>query len=164
MSSWMNMLNDMDETDAQAGDFQPLPDGWYEAITSGSTEKENKSGQGHHINVTYTIVGENYAGRKVFGNFNVDNPKPTAQQIGLGELKRMMLAGGLEKISDVSDLDDLTLWIKVGRDKKDAEKNVIKAFRSTAPDAEPAKPIAKAAAKPEPAASSVPARKPWSKK
>ena len=164
--SWMEMLNDMDETEAQAGDFSPLPDEWYEATTSGSAEKENQSGKGHHINVTFTVIGDNGTGRKVWGFFNVDNPNPTAQQIGLGELKRMMLAGGLEKLGDVSDLDGLTMWIKVGLDKKNAERNVIKAYRSTAPDAEPAKPAAKAAARPEPAApaASAPARKPWSKK
>lgn len=158
--NWMDKLNDMDETEAHETDFQPLPDGWFEATTSGSKEKENKNGDGHHLSVTFTIISPSHEGRLVWGTYNVDNPNETAMKIGLGELKRMMLAAGLEKMGDVSDLDGLTCWIKVGRDKKNAERNVIKAYRAKAPDAN--EPAAKADAKPaEPAA---PVRKPWAKK
>ena len=158
--NWMDKLNDMDETEAQETDFQPLPDGWFEATTSDSKEKENKNSEGHNLSVTFTIVGPTHEGRLVWGTYNVDNPNETAMKIGLGELKRMMLAAGLEKMGDVSDLDGLTCWIKVGRDKKNAKRNVIKAYRAKAPDAD--EPAAKAEA--PKAAAAAPVRKPWSKK
>jgi len=158
--NWMDKLNDMDETEAQETDFQPLPDGWYEATTSDAKEKENRSGEGHHLSVTFTVVGPTHEGRLVWGTYNVDNPNETAVKIGLGELKRMMLAAGLEKMGDVSDLDGLTCWIKVGRDKNNAERNVIKAYRAKAPDAD--EPAAKAEA--PKAAAAAPVRKPWAKK
>lgn len=161
--SWMDMLNDMSEEEAMATDFQPVPDGWYEVVSSGTREKPNKSNAGHHVEVTFTVIGESYNGRKVFANYNVDNPNTTAQKIGLGELKRFAAAAGVERMSDLADLDDHTLWIKVGRDKGQPDRNAVKAYRATAPDAdtdEP-KPIAKPEAKvEEPKA----ARKPWSKK
>lgn len=164
--NWMDMVNDMDETEAQETDFQPLPDGWYEAMTSGAKEKVNSSGKGHHLSVSFTIIGPSHEGRLVWGTYNVDNPNETAMKIGIGELKRMMLAAGLEKMGDVSDLDGLTCWIKVGRDKRNNERNVIKAYRANAPDADD--PVRKSdAPKPEarPAeAPAAPVRKPWLKK
>lgn len=162
--NWMDMVNDMDETEAQETDFQPLPDGWYEATTSGAKEKVNSSGKGHHLSVSFTIIGPSHEGRLVWGTYNVDNPNETAMKIGIGELKRMMLAAGLEKMGDVSDLDGLTCWIKVGRDKRNNERNVIKAYRANAPDSsdEPKAEAPKPAAKPEAAA--APVRKPWLKK
>jgi Protein of unknown function (DUF669). len=167
MSNWMEMLNSMDESDVAGGDIQPLPDGWYEVVTSDATEKANKNTPGHHIGVTFTVVGDDYNGRLVWGTYNVDNPSATAQKIGLGELKRMMLAAGLDKMADVDDLNDLTLWIKVGRDKKNADRNVVKAYRKDAPGKE--EPSAEPAAKPAPDPVAAPAakpatRKPWLKK
>jgi hypothetical protein len=156
---WMDMLNELEESEIKGGDFSPLPDGWYPAMTSQSIEKNNKSNDGHHVQVTFTIDDGAFKGRLVWGTYNIDNPSPTAQQIGLGEMKRMMLASGVEKMSDVSDLDDRFVWIKVATDKKQPDRNVIKAYRADAPDAE-AKPALKAAAKAE----AAPVKKPWSKK
>lgn len=163
MSNWMEEVNNLgDEVLEQGGgDYQPIPDGWYQLESKDAVERKNKSNDGSHLSVVFTVLGGPHEGRLLWENFNIDNPNPTAQQIGLGELKRFMAAGGLAKLSAVEDLNGLVVWAKVATDRKDPTRNLIKAYRAEKPEAE-----AKAEAA-KPTRSAVPAKpvaKPWARK
>ena len=129
--SWMDEVNDLEENDINGGgNFAPIPDGWYEVLTSEAAEKQNKANAGHHLSLKMQITSEPCNGRLHWENYNIDNPSETVQKIGRGQLKRMMLAAGIDKISDLSELNDLCFFVKFGRDKKDDSRNVVKAYRS----------------------------------
>ena len=49
-----------------AGDFEPIPGGWYPAHIIESKEVATKKGDGSFINLQLEILGDRYAGRRVF--------------------------------------------------------------------------------------------------
>jgi len=133
MSDWLDMVNNMTSEDLEknAGSFEPIPDGWYSAIVSDAQEVRNKSGNGHHVSICFTLTQDNdsYAGRKVWENYNTDNPNETARNIGIAKLKRLLIAANISSVSDVSDIQDAVVQIKVGRDKRDNERNTVSSYR-----------------------------------
>ena len=69
--------------------FEPLPAGWYDATISSAEIVPTKMGNGKYIKIRYNINGPTHQGRVVFGNLNVRNPNPKAEEIGrqqLGEI------------------------------------------------------------------------------
>jgi len=163
MSFWDDFEVEEAANESSGGEYKPVPDGWYDVLCENAETKKNKNGQGEHISATFVIVSEEYKGRKVFVNWNTVNPNETAQKIGRGELARFCKAAGLESPKDESDLVDLMVRVKIGRDKKDAERNTVKAYKSIddgacEPAEEPAKKEEPAKAKAKPAKAA-----PWSK-
>jgi hypothetical protein len=86
------------------GDFTPLPDGWYTASITEAGLQQTKAGTGQYIKVRYDITGPTHQGRVVFGNLNIRNPNPKAQEIGRQQLGDLMRAIGLAKVTDTDEL------------------------------------------------------------
>ena len=71
--------------------FDPIPAGWYTVKIVEAKLKDTKSGTGQYIAVRYDVLGPQYQGRVVFGNINIKNQNPQAEEIGrqqLGDLSR----------------------------------------------------------------------------
>ena len=71
--------------------YDPLPEGWYDVEIKGAELRTTKAGTGQYIAVRYDVTGPTHAGRVVYGNLNVSNPNPKAEEIGrqqMGELMR----------------------------------------------------------------------------
>jgi len=62
--------------------FDPLPEGWYNASITGAEIKATKMGDGKYIACKYTITGPSHQGRVVFGNLNIKNASTKAEEIG----------------------------------------------------------------------------------
>jgi len=155
------------DTLPQGGSFEPLPAGWYDVIISEAVLKYTKAGNGQYIAVKYEITGSNYAGRCVFGNLNIRNPNPKAEEIGNQQLRELMCAVGLARVNDTDQFVGGTLQIKlsVKRDENYGEGNEVKGFRASSQQAAPM-PVAKfapPAAQPAPAPAQRPAAPPWAK-
>ncbi len=116
----------------QDQDFQPIPDGWYRAEIKKAELKATKDGNGQYINVQYSILGPNFAGRVVFDIINVRNASATAEQIGLAGLKKLKLAIGLPSLTDTDQLvgRNLEIDVKTQKSADYGDKNVVKAYRS----------------------------------
>ena len=140
------------------GNFDPLPPGWYSATMAGAELKATKSGTGQYISVRYDIIGPTHQGRVVFGNLNIRNQSPKAEEIGRQQLGDICRAIGLAKVSDTDQLIGHSLMIKLSVEKSDqyGDKNEVKAFKAIADGAPP-----KAAAAAPAAAKAAP---PWVKK
>lgn len=95
------------------GNFEPLPAGWYSATITGSDLRTTKAGTGQYIAVRYDITGPTHQGRVVFGNLNIRNPNPKAEEIGRQQLGELMRAIGLSKVSDTDQLIGGSLSIKL---------------------------------------------------
>jgi len=147
---------------AKSSGFEPLPAGWYTATITQAELKDTKAGTGQYIKLRYDITGPSHQGRIVFGNLNIKNPNPKAEEIGRADLGEIMRAIGLGKVTDTDQLIGGQLGIKLAI-KEDAQygaSNEVKGYKSlsgsVAPSATPAAAPAPAAAK-----SAAP---PWAKK
>jgi hypothetical protein len=149
------------EASAPSNDYDVLPDGWYSARITQADVRETRAGTGSYISVRYDVTGPTHEGRVVWGNLNLSNPNPRAEQIGREQLSQLIAAIGLAKITDSDELIGGELEIKV-RIKTDdyGTKNEVKAWKAREGSSAPKPPSATPAA---PAAPAAPAKAPWAK-
>lgn len=103
---------DLDSLPVSEPSFEPLPAGWYTASINSAEVKTTKSG-GKMISLKYEIIGPTHAGRFVFGNLNIRNASPKAEEIGRQQLGDIMRAIGLTRLSDTDDFIGGKLSIKL---------------------------------------------------
>jgi hypothetical protein len=140
--------------------FEPLPEGWYNAAITGAEIKATKAGDGKYIALKYNITGPSHQGRVIFGNLNIKNASTKTEEIGRQQLGEIMRAIGLAKVSDTDQLIGGNLSIKLSMKTGEYAGNEVKAFRAlngAAPAAAPFKSVA-------PAATPAKAAPPWAKK
>jgi len=114
--------------------FDPLPEGWYNVNITGAELKTTKAGSGQYIAIKYTVTGPTMQGRVVFGNLNIKNPNPKAEEIGRQQLGEIMRATGLAKVTDTDQLigGSLSIKLSIQRDPTYGESNDVKAFKAIA--------------------------------
>jgi hypothetical protein len=151
-----------------AAELQPsqsydlLPAGWYTCIITEAELKPTKAGTGEYIKVRYDITGPSGQGRVVFGNFNIKNANPKAEEIGRQQLGDLMRALGLSAVHDTDQLINGHLSIKVDIRPASGEynaQNEVKGWKSNTASLppQPGKPDA-------PAGAATKAAPPWAKK
>lgn len=145
------------------GNFEPLPPGWYSATMSAAEIKNTKTGTGQYIALRYDITGPTHQGRVVFGNLNIRNQSPKAEEIGRQQLGDICRAIGLARVGDTDQLIGNSLMIKLDIEKSEqyGDKNQVKGFKPIAGGAPPV--MAKTAAA-APATATTKAAPPWAKK
>jgi hypothetical protein len=154
--AFLSQSFDVSELPQASKDYSVLPAGWYSATISGAEVKETKAGTGEHIAIKYSITGPTHQGRVIFGNLNIKNPNPKAEEIGRQQLGDIMRAIGLARVTDTDQLIGGSLVIKldVKKDEKYGERNEVKGFKavmgavSGLPTAAPAAPASAKAAPP----------------
>jgi len=164
--AFLNEEFNVNELPQGNGNFEPLPAGWYTATISQSELKATKAGNGQYIKLRYDITGPSHQGRVVFGNLNIKNANPKAEEIGRQQLGDIMRSIGLAKVSDTDQLigGQIGIKLEVKQDEQYGASNEVKGFKSVsgsvAPAAAsmPAKTAAPAQAAPTKAAP------PWAKK
>lgn len=102
-----NIVGDFKPED-NAGEtgFQPIPKQWLPMQIEKGEIKETKARTGKYLKLQFCIIGDAFAGRKLFKNINLSNPNPTCVEIGRRELANLGLALGLTSIKDTTDLID----------------------------------------------------------
>jgi hypothetical protein len=118
--------NDMPES----GGFEPVPAGWYQCAIERAELKDTKSG-GQMISVMYKILGPSHEGRTFFGNINIKNANPQAEEIGRQELGSIMRAANLPELTDTDQLMGVNLDVKTKIEKSEqyGDKNAPAGFR-----------------------------------
>jgi len=114
--------NDHDTTD----NTSPLPPGEYPFLIEKAELRDTKAGTGKYVWIQATITGEQYANRKVFGNFNIVNPNSEAERIGRNDLAKLAVAVGIPAIQDTAELVDKAF---IGRVKVKENENSFTAFK-----------------------------------
>ena len=122
------------------GSFEPLPAGWYTTTISQAELKATKAGNGQYIKLRYDITGPSHQGRVVFGNLNIKNPNPKAEEIGRQQLGDIMRAIGLAKVTDTDQLigGQIGIKLEVKQDEQYGASNEVKGFKSVSGSASPA--------------------------
>jgi hypothetical protein len=93
--------------------FDALPPGRYEAIISESEMKDTKAGTGQYLQLTFTVVGGQHEGRKLWSRLNLVNPNATAVSIAERELSAICHCVGILVPQDSEELHDALLVIDV---------------------------------------------------
>lgn len=156
-------VNSLPQSDSN---YELVPAGWYNATITKAEIKPTKAGTGQYIAIRYDITGPSHQGRVVFGNLNIKNPNPKAEEIGRQQLGDVMRAIGLARVTDTDQLISGSLQIKVAIKESDGQyeaSNEIKGFKAIN-GSQPPMPQATQS----PAAQSAPAAAssapPWAKK
>ena len=147
--------------------FEPLPEGWYNATITAAEIKPTKAGDGKYIAVKYAITGPTHQGRVIFGNLNIKNVSTKAEEIGRQQLGEIIRAIGLATVRDTDQLIGGNLGIKLTVRTGEYAGNEIKAFKAlggAAPSVMTSVPFGKSA--PPAAAAGAPAKAapPWATK
>lgn len=113
-----------------AKNYELVKPGWYPATVHEAEMKMTNAGNGQYVQVRYNLDN----GRVVFGNFNVVNPNPKAEEIGRQQLNDLAVAIGITGV--VHDTDQLIngrcevkVSIKEAKDGYEAQ-NEVKGFRA----------------------------------
>jgi hypothetical protein len=160
--AFLNEEFNVNELPQGNGNFEPLPAGWYTATISQSELKATKAGNGQYIKLRYDITGPSHQGRVVFGNLNIKNANPKAEEIGRQQLGDIMRAIGLAKVTNTDQLigGQIAIKLEVKEDAQYGASNEVKGFKSVSGSTAPA------AAIPQVQSNSAPAKAapPWAKK
>jgi hypothetical protein len=156
----------VDQLPVGNGNFEPLPAGWYYATISQSELKDTKAGNGQYIKLRYDITGPTHQGRVVFGNLNIKNPNPKAEEIGRQQLGDIMRAIGLAKVTDTDQLigGEIVIKLEIKQDEQYGAGNEVKGFKSASGSPAPAAAVIPATAKSPAAAAPTKAAPPWASK
>lgn len=154
------------EHNTEQADYSTLPLGIYQLEVTASDVVPTKAGTGTILKITYDVVApEEFKGRKIFGNMNLENPNIQAAEIGQRELASLCRAVEISELTDSENLHFLTFTAKVGLEKPQpgyAQKNKIVRFYFPDSDDIPAPAIdaVQPAATPTPANDNKPAARP----
>jgi hypothetical protein len=153
----------VDQLPVGNNNFEPLPEGWYNATITGAEIKATKAGDGKYIALKYNITGPSHQGRVIFGNLNIKNASTKAEEIGRQQLGEIMRAIGLAKVSDTDQLIGGNVGLKLTVRTGEYAGNEIKAFRALS-GVQPTAVAPFKAVGPSAAAAPAKAAPPWAKK
>ena len=159
--AFLDVAIDLNELPQSTNTYELLPAGWYDAVIQGAELRDTKTG-GQMIAVKYSVTGPSHQGRLVWGNINIRNANPKAEEIGRQQLGDIMRALGLARVTDTDQLIGGNLGIKVAireaQNGYDAQ-NEVKGFRALSGSAAPAPSVGVA-----PAAAPAGKQPPWAKR
>jgi Protein of unknown function (DUF669) len=116
-----------------------VPPGEYSMIVTEAELKTTTAGDGRVVATTNEIVDGEYAGQKVWANFNYENKNAQAQEIARRELSALCHAVGVIKLSDPQQLKNRLFRgvVKVEPERTDPkngktykEKNYISTYKT----------------------------------
>lgn len=141
-------------------EFGLFPVGEYIAEVTSSDYKPTKSGNGKYIELEFTILDGEYAGRKYWDRLNVQHENKMAMDIANASFKDLMKAIGKpnEPCRNTSMLHGIPVKLKIGMSKrKDTgeDQNTVRYKPVNAPTA--------SAVKPTGGDAGAPKKKPWEK-
>lgn len=151
----------LDTLPVGTSNFDPLPEGWYNATISGAEIRSTKAGDGKLIAVKYAITGPTHQGRVIFSNLNIKNASTKAEEIGRQQLGEIMRAIGLAKVTDTDQLIGGSLGIKLSVKTGEYAGNEVKGFKALSGGSSS---LASSAPFNPPASKPAGATPPWAKK
>lgn len=108
----------------QRGDYEELPNGIYKLEIEASDVVPTKAGDGTILKTTSVVVEpEEYKGRKLFTNYNLENKSALAQELGQKAFASLCRAIGVAEVEDSEALHFITYTatIKLGKPSKDGQ-------------------------------------------
>lgn len=176
------------DVEPNTGVYEPMPTGWYPAEIESDEEKATKANLAAkentslpscddcYINMIFTLVGDKFAGRKVFKMLNLQNKSQEAMEIAYRDLSAICHATGKVAINNTGELHKIPMMIhlkmvpavlnKDNSVKYEAknEVNGFKAFAEAGTNENTPTQVAQANPAASPAVTTeAPAKPPWEK-
>jgi hypothetical protein len=109
---------DATQHDTEQRDFEELPNGIYQVEIEASDVTKTSNGNGTILKTTNVVIApEEYKGRKLFNNFNLENANPQAQEIGQKQFAALCRAIGVDAVDDSEELHFHSYTVKIGLGK-----------------------------------------------
>lgn len=139
--------------------FTPIPAGVYPAQIIESEIRALRSGNGEALSLQFEILGNQYAGRRVFANLNINHTNKEAERIAQEQLSAICHAVGVMQLQDSSQLHNkpMNIRVKIRKQEGYEDRNEVSGF-----EAIPGGQAVPQATQQNAAAGSAP-RKPWEK-
>jgi hypothetical protein len=99
-----SLEGEYDPDAAPAGNTDPFPEGEYEMELTESDVVPTKAGNGKLLKYTARVVSGDFESRLVWGQINLQNTNPQAQEIGQREFSALRHAVGVLAPNDTQDL------------------------------------------------------------
>lgn len=90
-----------------------VPAGWYNVIIEHSEVVPTVAGTGTILKLRYSIVDGEFKGRKIFGQLNIVNPSPMAQEIAQKQLSAICHAVNVIQCNDSQQLHNIPFKVKL---------------------------------------------------
>jgi len=90
-----------------------VPAGWYNVIIEHSEVVPTAAGTGTILKLRYSIVDGEFKGRKIFGQLNIVNPSPMAQEIAQKQLSAICHAVNVIQCNDSQQLHNIPFKVKL---------------------------------------------------
>jgi hypothetical protein len=125
---------DATQHDTQQNDYSELPNGVYRLEVMDSDVVPTSNGTGTILKTTNTVLEpEQYAGRKLFTNYNIENASAKAAEIGQRQFASLCRAIGKSSVDDSEELHGYGFTVKIGlgkpsKDGKYAARAEIKRY------------------------------------
>jgi hypothetical protein len=100
--------------------YDLIPKGVYPVLIEEAIWNENKARTGEYLKVRFSIVGDKYTGKKVWGMFNLIHTNAQAVDIAKREITQLLIAVGNSKDS-LKGLNKETLIAKILNKVVDAQ-------------------------------------------
>lgn len=119
--------------DTTQNDYENLPNGIY-VLQATETELKDARGGGEYVKVVNEVLEpQEYNGRKLFMQYNINNKSTQAEEIGRKQFASLCRAVGKEDIQDTDEICFIgyTARVGLGKPSKDgqyAAKNEIKRY------------------------------------
>lgn len=130
MANLGNVFGGKSAAEIEDRSFDPMPDGIYTLVVTGSEVKPTKAGTGEFLSCTMEVVDGQYKGRKLFVKFNLKNANAEAVSIARAELAALCRAVRVPSPRDSSELHDkpfdARLGIQPGKGNYGPQNNVKK--------------------------------------
>lgn len=110
--------------DTTQNDYSELPNGIYKMEIEASDVAPTKDGGGTILKTTNVVVEpDDFKGRKLFNNYNLENRSAQAQEIGQKQFAALCRAIGVNSVDDSEELHFKTFTVKVGLGKPSKNKD-----------------------------------------
>lgn len=123
----------LDLTNVEVGNFDVIPAGEYVAQIQKSELVDTKDGTGKYIKTSWKITDQVQNGRVFFSNFNIMNKSDKAVQIGMAQLKSLLMCAGSQGfvLKDPADLVGLECLVKLKIRTSDqyGDQNEVASFK-----------------------------------
>jgi len=104
--------------------FEPIPAGKYVVAMTASEKKPTKKGDGHYLELEFTVTGGEYNGRKIWDRLCIEHPNKQAVEIARGSLSAICRAVGVMQPRDSIELHNIPL-VAVVKVKKRADNGEL---------------------------------------
>jgi hypothetical protein len=121
------------ENEVVSFDYSPLPPGRYRAEVTETEVRENKKGTGDYLYLVFSVLDEEFRGKKIFCNLTLNHPNEKAQKIGRGQLSALCQACGKSgMVEDSASLWHIPVVLSVGVETgtDGVDRNTVKGFYS----------------------------------